>query len=151
MTPSKSSKEQSLVEPSPETPAEDSQSVSRNDLGQFVKGVSGNKVGRPIGSKNRTTVMKQAMEEAITREISDDVIEILETAVKLAKGGDVSMIKFVLGDLLNEVRKNVVEEEDKADRGKITVTLKQYFGSTEPKPAPTTVEGEYTEVPGGHQ
>lgn len=146
-----SSDQQSLAELSPETPEDDSSSVSRNTLGQFVKGVTGNKLGRPLGSKNRTTIMKQAMEEAITREISTDVIEILEKAVELAKQGDVSMIKFVLGDLLNEVRKNVVEEVDKADRGNIVVTLKQYFGSEEPKPAPATVEGEYTEVPGGHQ
>lgn len=125
--------------------------IKRNNLGQFTRGVSGNALGRPKGSKNRTTIIKQAMEEAMTRELTDDVLEIFEQAVALAKAGDRSMIKFVLGDFMGEVRKQVAETEEELDRGKINLTIKVYSGA-DAKPIPTTtVEGEFTEISGDEE
>lgn len=78
--------------------------VSRSNLGRFVKGVSGNKSGRPQGSKNRTSQMKQFIEEAMTLHFSDDVLDIFATAVQMAKDGDQKMIALLIGDFMKEVR-----------------------------------------------
>jgi hypothetical protein len=125
---------------------ETTEAVTRNNLGQFVKGVSGNLHGKPIGSKNRTTLMKQAMEEALTRELADDFLDILETALTLAKQGDKDMIKMVLGDFLKENRRAPPVEDDKIDLSKIHVEITQYFGPDGEKPVETAIEAEFEEI-----
>ena len=67
----------------------------RDDDGRFVKGQSGNPAGRPIGSKNRITVLKVALEEAFRDETFEDVLIILKQVVADAKAGDKSARKMV--------------------------------------------------------
>jgi hypothetical protein len=54
-------------------------------------------VGRRPGSKNRTTIVTAALLEGETEEL-------LRKAVELAKGGDVVMLKFLLGRILPRER-----------------------------------------------
>lgn len=115
--------DQHMVESSGEPPA-----VTRDNLGRFVKGVSGNIKGKPVGSKNRTKLMKQAMEEALTRDLSEDFLDILAQAVKLAKQGDTQMIKLVLVDLMKDVRGVDAEETVDAGGKKIEVSITQFLG-----------------------
>jgi hypothetical protein len=120
--------------------------VSRDNLGQFVKGVSGNPDGRPKGSKNRTQLMKQAMEEALTRELSNDFMDILQQALTMAKDGDKDMIKLVLNDFMKEVRRAEPPEEAKADTN-IEISITQYFGPDGDKNAAAdAIEAEFEEV-----
>jgi len=104
-------------------------SVDRDNLGRFVKGVSGNPKGKPVGARSRTKLMKQGMEEAMTREMSNDFIEILETAIKLAKQGEKDMIKMVLVDLMKDIRTG--DETETADPGgkRIEVSITQFLGN----------------------
>ena len=59
--------------------------------GQFLPG----NPGRPIGSKNRITLMKVALEEAFRDETYEDVVEVLKMIVKQAKQGDKSSQRLV--------------------------------------------------------
>jgi len=53
--------------------------------------------GRPPGSKNRTTLLAAALLEG-------EADELVRKGIELAKGGDVVMLKFLLGRLLPKER-----------------------------------------------
>jgi hypothetical protein len=53
--------------------------------------------GRPVGSKNRNMVVWQAL-------LENEEDELVRKAIELAKAGDVSMLKFLLGRLLPRER-----------------------------------------------
>jgi hypothetical protein len=118
--------------------------IDRNNLGQFTRGVSGNPAGKPKGSKSRTTIIKQAMEEALTRDAAVAFNDIVTVAIDLARGGDKDMIKFVLGDVLKEARRMESDEEDSKKIGKIEISFSPFAGV--PGNAEKAIEAEFTEV-----
>jgi hypothetical protein len=121
--------------------------ISRDNLGKFVAGVSGNPAGRPRGSKNRTVIMKQAMEEALTREVSGEFLAILQTAINLALGGDKDMIKLVLNDFMKEVRRADVGDGDDGGPKTIEISISQYFGpDADKKAVANAVDAEFTDI-----
>ena len=103
--------------------------------GQFLPGVSGNPAGRPVGVRNKTTLVKEFIESKLTGELEEDAIEILQTAIKKAKSGDNAMIKFLLGDMLSEVRREATKG---TSGGAVVVTVNNM---TE-QPAEVTIEHE---------
>lgn len=107
----------------------------RGHNGQFLPGQSGNPAGRPIGTRNETTLVKEFIEHALTHELKEDAVEILQTAILKAKQGDNAMIKFLLGDILSEVRREVT---GKKSSGPITVTVNNMTD----KPATVTIDQE---------
>lgn len=70
--------------------------IERTDLGTFEKGVSGNPVGRPKGSKNKITLLKQSMEVALREQAGPHMAPVLDKAIELALEGDRTMIKLLL-------------------------------------------------------
>ena len=119
--------------------------IDRDNLGRFVKKVQGSNPGRPKGSKNRTTLIKQAMEEALTRNAAENFTAILDQAIDMAKEGDKDMIKFVLGDVLKEARRADPEEADTKKIGKIEISFSPYTGNPETS-AKEVIEAEFAEV-----
>jgi len=119
--------------------------ISRNNLGRFAKGVSGNPAGRPKGSKSRTLLIKQAMEEALTRDSAEAFNEIVDQAISMAKAGDKDMIKFVLGDVLKEARRAEGDEEESKKIGKIEIHFSPYTGPDN-NAVKAVLEGEYAEI-----
>jgi hypothetical protein len=64
---------------------------------KFKPGVSGNPNGRPKGSKNQITLLKESMELMLREEAAQsDLLEVMRTALDLAKKGDRAMIKLIL-------------------------------------------------------
>lgn len=70
--------------------------VERTELGQYPRGTSGNPVGRPKGSKNKITILKQSLEVALREQAADHMEAVLEKAIELALEGDRQMIKLLL-------------------------------------------------------
>jgi hypothetical protein len=68
----------------------------RNDQGQFVEGVSGNPLGRPKGSKNKITLLRQSLELQLREQAAPDMGAVLQKAVDLALSGDRAMLKLLL-------------------------------------------------------
>jgi len=91
----------------------------RNELGQFVKGQSGNLAGRPKGSRNEATKLKEFIEHANTEVLAAEAPAIMAKAIQMAKDGDAAMIKLILGDMMKHVR---TEEGEKSDN-KVTVSI----------------------------
>lgn len=64
---------------------------------RFKPGQSGNPAGRPKGSKNQITLLKESMELLLREKATpDDLSEVMATALELAKAGDRAMIKLIL-------------------------------------------------------
>ena len=74
----------------------DSKEVTRNADGTFPKGVSGNPVGRPKGSKNKITLLKQSLEVQLREQAEPFMSGVLDKAIELAMEGDRTMLKLLL-------------------------------------------------------
>ena len=68
----------------------------RNPDGTFPAGVSGNPRGRPKGSKNQITLLKESLELAMRETSEPHMVKVLEKAIELALEGKESMIKLLL-------------------------------------------------------
>src|SRR5690606_36082530 len=71
------------------------------DKGRFPKGVSGNRTGRPPGSKNKRTVIIEMMEAKLGRKIPDPkkltrYEGMMLKAIQRALGGDIRSMGLVL-------------------------------------------------------
>lgn len=114
------------------------------DGGLFPKGKSGNPAGRPKGSKNLSTRLKNDMELAVRQAISvADVIEVWNEVVKAAKDGSRQAQKLVLDYTLTKPR-DADDDEDKGAREyRFLVIDARSIDREEPKP----VSGETYDNP----
>lgn len=123
------------------------QQITRDNLGKFVKGVSGNPKGKPKGAKSRTTLLRLAIEEMTLRETAGQMPEIVQKALEMAKEGDQAIIKLLLSDLLKSARVQDRAEDDE-EKGKTTikVTINNYTGpKSATKPA---IDADFSSVEG---
>jgi len=121
--------------------ADDIQQVTRDTLGRFVSGVSGNPVGRTRGSRNRASLVREAIEEAVQRGLSERVQRILDAALTLAEDGDKQMIKLTLGDMLKPARSADPNAGKGAPR-KVVLKVTQNFGRR-PEPQSPAIDAEF--------
>ena len=75
--------------------------IVRDPNGRFPKGVSGNPLGRELGSKNRATVLRESMDVALLDQLVDgnEFIKVLEAVLLKAKQGDIQAAKLILKDI----------------------------------------------------
>jgi len=73
----------------------------KQNNGQFPKGTSGNPSGRPRGSRNRATLLMEALLEGEAEELTRKVIE-------LAKAGDTHALRLCLERLMPPGRDRLV-------------------------------------------
>ena len=73
-----------------------SEIIPRDEAGRFPKGKSGNPSGRPKGSKNAITLLKQSLELQLREQAAPEVGAVLDKAVELALEGHPGMIKLLL-------------------------------------------------------
>lgn len=64
--------------------------------GKFKKGQSGNPSGRPKGSKNQITLLKESLELALRERSEGRMADVLDKCFELALAGEQSMIKLLL-------------------------------------------------------
>jgi hypothetical protein len=69
--------------------------VKRDEKGRFVKGASGNPVGRPLGSKNKVNLIKISMEQEFRDGNFEKIAQILNSVVDEALEGDKQARKMV--------------------------------------------------------
>jgi hypothetical protein len=91
----------------------------RNDKGQFVEGVSGNKLGRPKGSKNRITLLKMQTEEAWRDRNQERLDLILDMIIGDALDGDKGARKMIFDAVISKAQ--VTEDKDAAKKQEIIV------------------------------
>lgn len=122
--------------------------VTRSEDGRFVKGISGNPVGRPEGKKNIITGLKQDLEIAVREHLSADTIkDIINSMVTEALNGSVGAAKL----LLDKAVSNAKDVDDVQREGGSFVieirnlTLMAQPGETQEKPVMgETIDNEET-------
>lgn len=104
---------------------------------KFPKGVSGNPAGRPKGSKNKTTLIKQAIEGDLVEQLQESAPAIMQKAIEKALKGDAAMIKLIIERLV-PIRK-AAEEDERSGTPKIVISVSQYGKDDNQS---VTIEGE---------
>src|SRR3954465_13674534 len=82
----------------------------KENNGQFAKGTSGNPAGRPAGSRNRATVLMEALLEGEAHELT-------RKAIDLAMAGDTHALRLCLDRLMPPGRDRLVHFELPPIRG----------------------------------
>lgn len=92
---------------------DDDKVPTRDDKGRFVKGVSGNPVGRPKGTKNEIAEMKRDLELAVRKKISEKEINaIIKSMIAEALNGNVTAGKLILDKVMSNAKLEDGEGED---------------------------------------
>lgn len=109
-----------------------------SEVTQFKEGVSGNPVGRPKGSKNKITLLRQSLELQLREASADRMHAVLDKAFELALQGDRTMLKLLL-EL--HMAKGIAENEKATEKVEINIT-------TQPaeKPVLPALSGTYEDV-----
>lgn len=68
----------------------------RTEKGTFLKGTSGNPAGRPKGTKNQITLLRESLELQLREQAAPNLAGVLDKAVELALDGNPGMIKLLL-------------------------------------------------------
>lgn len=102
--------------------------IQRTEAGTFPKGVSGNPHGRPKGSKNQITLLRQSLELALREQASHDISEVLGIAIEKAKAGDNAMIKLLL-----EMHMSKSTSDDAKATEKVAIQINSHPGAAEIK------------------
>jgi hypothetical protein len=79
-----------------------SAAVTRTQVGRFAPGVSGNPKGRPNGSRNHATVLREALSEG-------DAEGLAKIAISLALAGDKALVRFLLSRVWPAARGREIE------------------------------------------
>lgn len=108
--------------------------VPRTEDGKFVKGHSGNPAGRPLGSKNRHTEIREAIELELLAMLQTKSAPILDVAMQRALDGNDAMLKLLLDKVLGSRR-----SEDQ-ERSKSTPQININISKTDS--GDTFIEGE---------
>ena len=86
---------------------------------QFPEGTSGNPAGRPKGSKNKITLLKQMLEVQLREASQSRMPEVLDKAFELALQGDRTMLKLLL-EL--HMSKGIADMEKASEKVEINIT-----------------------------
>lgn len=109
----------------------------RKEDGTFVPGKSGNPAGRPVGAKNKITLLRHGLELELREFAAPKMRAVLEKAFELALDGDRTMIK-----LLVEQHMAKAPAEDSgtvAERPQINITGVSKVEVSAPSPASSEV------------
>lgn len=89
--------------------------------GRFMPGQSGNPDGRPKGSKNQITLLKESMELLLRNEASpEDLRAVMRMALDQAMAGDRGMIKLILE--LHMSKGTTTDNSKAAEKVQINIT-----------------------------
>lgn len=68
----------------------------QKSTGRFPKGKSGNPKGRPKGSKNKVSLIREGIEGQLVEASEKDALDIYKKTVAMAKAGDTTCIKILM-------------------------------------------------------
>ena len=114
--------------------------IKRTEKGTFVKGVSGNPDGRPLGSKNRITTLKLMVEQLAREEHQDEAREVIALIFEQAKDGDHQSQKLIWEAHMSKG----IQEKDGSGKEKVEININA-SEKTETKVIEIVHEGEIVE------
>lgn len=108
--------------------------VVRSDRGRFVRGHSGNPVGRTKGTKNRITLARLMLEEDLRKLLTRSGKELMSNAIQMALNGDEKIMRVLLDKML------ATPKGDDAENARDTEIKVSIHNMTSGAPAATKVE-----------
>lgn len=89
---------------------------------KWVKGQSGNPLGRPKGSRNRITIMRQLLEGRLLAQLGADqhMAQILCKAIEMAKDGNEAMIKLLMDKALPTMK---AKDDESAGDNRVQIVI----------------------------
>ena len=126
---------------------ESSERKKHKDSGQlFQPGKSGNPKGRPKGSKNQLTLLREAVRDKAEDLVLSNFTDVVEATIELAKQGDATALK-ILWDRIIPSKRAVEEKVEGQDKLNITINVEAM--SVQPTEVIETnvVEAEFIEIP----
>ena len=113
--------------------------VAKRKSTKFAKGKSGNPKGRPKGSKNKATLLREAMQKKADIMLSKELPQVLRAVVTAAKAGDMSAAKMILDRTIPTKR---ADDGNDADSNKLVqITIQNLTSPFDEKPG-VTINGE---------
>lgn len=109
--------------------------AARKENGQFPKGVSGNPLGRPKGSKNEITLLKQSLELMLREQAAPNIPAVLDKAVEMALDGHPGMIKMLV-----ELHMSKSTNDEAKGGDKVAIQINSHGAPAETKVAKTTID-----------
>lgn len=95
----------------------------------FPPGKSGNPAGRPKGTKNQITVLKEALELRLRNKAAYKIEKVLDKAIELALAGDRLMIKLLLE---MHVSKSAHTEDSTGGKSQVAVVIQNLTDGSGP-------------------
>lgn len=86
----------------------------------WKKGQSGNPAGRPVGAKNKITLIKQALEGELRTQLAPAMAEVMAKAIEMAKEGNESMIKLLIDKTVPTTK---ADDTESTGEGKIQIMI----------------------------
>lgn len=112
----------------------------REDNGQFPANTSGNKLGRPKGSRNKITLAKLVAEEAVRSGNMDDMVEVCRMVVQDALEGDFRYRKLIWESVVTKAPSS----EASSGKDKVEIVINS-SAPPEINTTETVISAEYTE------
>ncbi len=109
---------------------------------RWQPGQSGNPLGRPKGAKGKLTLLREAVHEQMEEIVLENLAEVVQTTVALAKAGDPTCLK-IIWDRTMPAKRAIEEDKGKEDKLNISITIKGMETKIE-----ETIDAEYEEVVG---
>jgi len=119
---------------------------TRNEDGTFKGGISGNPNGRPLGSKNKITLLRQSLELQLREQAAPDMAGVMKKAIEMALDGDRTMIKLLLEQHLAKAHSDEIGKS--TERPQINITgVSKVEVTSPPSPAESPSSGDLPETP----
>jgi hypothetical protein len=126
-------------------PAADVAAPARTEAGQFVKGVSGNPLGRP--KKTTLRNLQQDMEIAFREHLSvDRVKRIVNRMADMAEQGDVKAAKLIFDKLIANASNGESDDGEKAPQVHFVITNATFAAQTKEKQQVAVIDVTPTHV-----
>lgn len=125
-----------------EEPSPDGSELKRRGNPLWKKGESGNPTGRPKGSKNRLTLLREAVLADAEELVLEKWEDLVRKTIQLAEAGDTTALK-ILWDRMIPSRKAV--DNDNADRKDFGIKI--IVQGMDVKQT-AVVDGDYEEIEG---
>lgn len=120
---------------------QDKPAVKRAEGGKFAPGVSGNPAGRAKGSKNRITLARLLLEEALRDQLTEAGPRLMQQAIRQALKGNDRIMRVLLDKMLTTPRD--MDGSEGQDRD-VKVVVQNLIKAPDPKPV---IQGESVRIP----
>ena len=97
-------------------------SEKKKQRGTIQKGQKLPGAGRPMGSKNKVTLLKEAILQQAEEKVMQEFMTIVDTTIKLANSGDTTCLK-ILWDRVLPAKRAIDDDNGKTDKLNVTINI----------------------------